>query len=335
MPFFKDIPDFKKYFKIAAAFDFEQLNVFLKDVDKTVLKKYLGAAFLGEIQAKYTTSITGGAALGGKDLILVELIRSCTPSFAIAKWIPTGQVSIDNTGIKINQTENSKAAYQYQVKDLQNSLLQTGTVALEDLLEYLDDNAVDFNTYKISAEYSSNRELFVNSSKEFVKHYSALGSSRVSFFLMRSIIKKVEDFEIKSVLLPDLFNSLKTKLKAGTVFNSNEQKLVDLIRPAIAHFTIAKSINELAAQISQDGYLVFDGSASSQTIDTKKTSPENTIGKMQHAALIDAKAYMDQLKTLLESNKDTYTLYRDDATYVAITSGVTPQNPKNSFYSGI
>lgn len=340
MGFFKDTEDFKKYMSINAAFTFAQLEAYIKIVDATVLRKYLGATFLSELQVKYNKHIqkdpsTMPVKLTGKDAELIELIRLCTPNFVILTWIPSGQVQIENTGIRIVSSATVKPAFQWQVKKLEDSLHQNGTIALEDVLEYLDKNINDFETYKNSDEYKANKDLFVGSSSEFVKHYSAMQSGRVNYFLLKSILKKVEDFEIQSILLPTLFDSLKTKLKSATAFSTQEQKLVDLIRPAIVHSTVARSINELACRISPDGYLVFDNTGGRESLDTKKQASDQSLNRMQYAAELDAKTYLDKLKTFLDANKADYPLYTGDPQYVS--SEITPQtqNPNNSFYSAV
>ena len=338
--FFKDTEDFKNYFQVTASFSFEQLSAYLRQVDSTVLVKYLGSAFVADLQDKYDKSIQKDPsklpeALTGKYVQLIELIRICTPNYAMLKWLPTGQVQIDNGGIKITSTTTHKQAWEWQVIKLENALLEGGLIGLEEILKYLEENIDDFTAYKSSAEYKANRSLFVNTSEQMATHFSAMNCARVNFFLFKSILKKVEIFDIKPILLPDLFNDLKAKLDSENPLSDEYKALLECIRPAVVHLTIARAVNELAARVSADGFLIFDNTSGRESLKTRKTAPENTLNKMQLAAESDGKTYLADLKAFLEANKEDYPLYANDPQYKTYTTGVIAQDPNNSFYSAL
>lgn len=311
MGFFRNTEEFKACLSINASFNYEDLNVYIREVDRTILRKHLGAIFLSEIQ----TAFDGTAPLGAKVQQLVELIRLCSAPFAIIRWIPAGQLSIDDSGIRIISTDTHKQAFQWQIRNLVGSLNEAGTNALEDLLEFLERNLADFPTYKNSDEFKANRELFVPSASEFQKYYSPLTNCRVNFSRFRSIIRKVEDFEVKAVLLPGLFNSLKSVLKSGEDLDGNQSALMELIRPAVVNLTIARAVNELSAELNPEGFLVFDNTTVRDTIEGKKQSDQATLNRIAQAAEMDGRAYLDQLKSLLESKKILYPLYASDPLY--------------------
>jgi hypothetical protein len=334
--FFKDIADFKNYLTINVSFNFKELSVYLKSVDTNILKKYLGETFYTQAQTAYNASITlqNPQPIIGEMAQVIELIRQCTPYFAIAKWIPVGQVMIDNSGIRITTSENVKPAFQWQVRELKDSLNETGTTSLENLLEYLEKTISAFPAYKSSDEYKSNKSLFVSSSKLFLENYSLMLGGRSNYYRLKSTIKKIEEFEVKAVILPDLYNYLKTKSKAGTAFNDSDNALMDLIIPAVVNLTIAKAVNEIPAKLNADGFLVFDNTTG-ESLDSKKSASHVDLSRIGLEADKDGRTYLKKLKEYLEANKTTYLLYANDSTYIETTTTTNTQADTDSFYSAL
>lgn len=333
--FFKDIADLKKYVSVNKAMSFDDMKVSLNDVDRSILKNYLGKDFLSELQTSYNASIAETPTpLTGTTLELVEMLRASTANFALANWAPSGQLSIDSSGIRINSTAENKTAFQWQIKDLIDTCNQRGFNALDEALIFLADNIADFDTYKDSDEFKENASLFLSSAKDFTKYYSAFSNSPVQFWKVRSIIRKVEDFVVKAVLLPDLYTEMKEDLAAGTELSPENKKLLAYIKPLVAHFTISRAINELAASINPNGFLIFNNTSTGGTINNAKSANTELV-RIGHAAEQDAKTYYKQLADFLEANKDEYPTYTGDATYTAATTAVDLNDDDNNFYAAI
>lgn len=334
--FFKDTVDLKKYVSVNASMSITEMTIFLGDVDRTITKKHLGTSFFNEIQAAYNASISTPTATApnAKQAALIELLKSATANFAIAKWIPSGQLSIDSSGIRIANTETYKTAFQWQIKELERSVNEVGFNALEEALDYLEANIDDFTTYKNSNEFKENNVLFLRSSVEMSKYYSAFNNSRFNYLKIRSIIRKTEDFEIKSILLPDLYADYKTKLQNGETLGANAKALVELAKPAIAHLSIARAINELSASINPDGFLVFE-SVGSNNYDGKKQAGDSALTRVAYAAELDGQSYLKILKDYLETNKADYPLYTNDPKYVLPADETEINDDTKSFYSAV
>lgn len=333
--FFKDIDDLKTILSVNAQMDFNQMVIFLNDVDRTILKKYLGSEFLAELQTLFEAE-NSFDDFEGTEKDLMNLLRVSSANFALAKWIPSGQLSIDDSGIRIANTDTHKTAFPWQIEKLERSVNELGYNALEELLAHLEQHIDDYDTYKASSVYAVNNYLFIKSSEEFTTYFEALNSSRINFIKLRSIIRKVEDFEIKAVILPDFFNDLKTKLKAGDTIGANAQKVIDLIKPALAHLTIAKAVNELSAVITPDGFVVFDTtSASAAGADAKKNIESAALNRIALAAEQDGKSYLKILADFLETNKADYPLFTGDTLYVAPAEQVDVNDGKRNFYIGM
>lgn len=331
--FFKNIEDYKKYVSVNGNFKFEEISVYLNDINGTILSTYLGDTFLEELKTAFNNAVSFDA-LTGKQKVLIGMLRESTSRFALIGWMPLGQVSIDQAGIRIAKGEHHATAFQWQIKDIKEQLNELGFNALDRALLYLEKNLNDFNTYKTSDEYKENTSLFVSSAKEFAKHCSPFKNSCINFIKIRSIIKTVEDFSIKSTILPDYFNDLKTKIAAGEVLGANAKIIVEMIKPALVNLTVALAVNELAASLTPQNYLVFDNTGGRETIDNQKQAGEAALNRIATAAANKGKTYLDILAKYIEKNKDNYPLFKNDALYVLPEQVVEVNSGNKTFFSG-
>lgn len=334
--FFYDSADFQKYIPINYNFVFEAISIYLKDTDRTLLKKYLGEDFTIELQNIFD-EVTEIKNIPEAYSELIELIRVSTANFALASWLPLGQVNISQLGVSINSTENMKTAFQWQIKDIEETCRERGYTAFDDVLEYLEKNidADEFATYKNSDEFAENKSLFVPSSKEFCKYFSLFENSRINFIKLRSTIVSVEDFDIKPVLLSDLFDDLKEKLQGTTALTDDEKNLIAKIKPAVVNLTVAKAINNLAIVINNKGLMTFDNTGGKQTQESQKHAPDNTLARIAHSAEHAGRAYLKQLADYLETNKTDYPIYTSDSTYTAPEDIADINDGDNPFFVGI
>lgn len=334
--FFKDTADYKTLIPTEANFTFGNIAMYLTDVDRTIFKKYLGKDLLNELQIAFDAADSFNELTGlKKDLI--ELLRQSSANFALPKWAPIGQVNIGNGGITINSTAETKTAFQWQIKDIEEHCNQVGYSALEEALEFLQENLNEtvFESYKESEEYKENRYLFISSGKEFATYFSGFDSSRVNFYKLRSLIKKVEDFDIKSVILPELFLDLKQKLQSGEVLGANSKTIIDMIKPALANLVVAKGINELSIVIDAKGIMTFDNTGGRETIENKKHSSDTVLSRIAYAANKDGRTYLKELADYLESNKTNYPLFKNSSKYVAPESAANLNSGEFNFYTAL
>jgi hypothetical protein len=334
--FFKDIIDYKKYVSVTASFKFDEMKIYLNDVDSSVLKKHLGATFLSELQTLFNNE-SSAEDLESPFKEIVEMLRISSAHLALEKWVPFGQVSISQSGINITSSDTTKTAWEWQVRDIQARCNETGFNALEDALEYLEKNIEEeeFDSYKTSDEFKENNSLFVSSAKEFCRHYSLFSVARHNFYRIRSVIKTVEYFDIKSVILPDYFDSLKDTLKAGEAFEPIDQTIVDMIRPAVVYLTVSKAINELAVSINENGLVIFDNVGGRQTTKSNKQASDSILARIAHNAEVTGRTYLKSLANYLEKHKDQYDLFTNDSLYVDPADETDLNSGDKPFYVGL
>lgn len=334
--FFHDTDDFRKYVGVNADMDFQTLSPILVQVDKAVLKPYLGEELVTELQEHFDTEETF-EALDQEDVKtkLIDILREASSHLALAKWIPLGQVMIDGSGIGISTSTNRKTAFQWQIKNAEQHCLTTGNNAIDEALRFIINNIEDFDSYSSTDMYRDRISMFVPSAKEFTKYFSALNNSMLNYMKLLSIMRKVEDFEIKSVLLDDLFAELKLELIENEIgVDSEKFKLIEKIKPAVVNLTIAKAINELSAKLTSDGFIVFDNTGASETIEKSRPGNIDELSRMANACKIDGLSYLGSLKTYLEKNKSHFSTYTSDASYEGPEDAIDINNGDLNFFAG-
>jgi hypothetical protein len=315
MSLFKTTAEIKKYLSVNISVKFESVKPDIDQIEESVIKRYLGDDQYDDLHTKYN----GTDPLEEEDQKLLEKVQLPLIYLAYAKYLPVNQVQFTDAGVKVTSTANSKTAWEWQIKDLENSFNQKGFDGLEALLVFLEKNKNTYTDWAESDAYSEFKKYFINSAKEFQSFYN-IRYSRLTFLSLESIMKKVEDFAIKPALGATLFKELKDKIKAGTAFTEEETAIAELINPAIAHLTIAKACTELRVEFTGNDFVVNQFA----TAGTKSNpaTDEIILGKRKQAE-IDGNVYLRDLVNFLNKNasEDKYASYFTSDNYKAPADG--------------
>ncbi len=247
---------------------------------------------------------------------LLAKVQAALTCFAFNLWLPFGQVQIDNSGIRIANTDTMKTAFQWQTDKLDQSSLQSGFSALEQLLVFMEANKSDYSLWAGSSSYTVYKSLFITTAIQFDTLFS-INQSRLVFISLMPAMKKVEDFFIRAVLDPATFASIKSDITSGTV-GADNQALLNYIQPAVAHLAIAKGLTDKSITLNDRGVLTFRDVG---RITTKAYEPaaSDILDAIQRQANEDGRAYLKILTDYLNANASSskYTSYFSSSLYVA------------------
>ena len=177
---------------------------------------------------------------------------------------------------------------------------------LDFLFEFLEDNADTYDLWKCSSAYTVFKQFFINTAKEFSQLYDIRGS-RLTFLALTATMKKVEEFQIASVISQPLFDEIKTQI-AGELSADNKILLDDHIKPALAHLTVSRAAVDLTVQITEAG--IFIKKVEDEKIQSKAKAPDPNISAVITAARTDGMAYIERMESFLNENADKYPLYK-------------------------
>jgi len=305
---FTDISEFKEQVSVTKAMEIDSLAPKISHALRKYLQPWLGPVLTTSIVAAHAGVPTA------QEQALIDEIQPSLANFAWGEYIPLASVSIDDSGISRKENDNYKSAFSGQIEDLKTDAFQTGYDNLEYLLEFLEDNEVDYPTWvNNNPGYTKNKELFINTAAEFELHYP-IHQGRQTFHALRTTIIDVECLYILACIGRDFFDHLKAKILAKQAFTTAELEAVNLIRKAIAQFTIHDVSVQSWVKFNSQGVMYVERKGSESEVKEKKTAKDNQISVKIRHALERGNQWIDKLKELLNNNLDDYPTYRDDIT---------------------
>ncbi len=305
----KDIETLQAIVDITKSIDFDQIKSSIQDAENEFIIPAIGKALYDELNEAYEPV---SPTLDANQEKLLPYIQKPLGYLATMLWLPEGMVKVTGSGIHITSTENMKTAWQWQTDKLEFKYLRSGFRDIDLMLEYLEENKDDFESWTDSTAYTITRENFISNAKTFSKYFN-IDNSRRMFMRLKPMMIKVEDFIIKANLGDEYFNEIKDEILEDDVSDDNKV-ILEYIQKATAPLTIARALDEGLLDVGPDGVFINifnDGTKS------KQQPAEIRIAKASERAFIDGNNYLRQMRTFLNKNADgeTYTTYRDSDAY--------------------
>jgi hypothetical protein len=324
MALFSTTEELKEYLPATGTFDFAAVKPYIHQAEVKYIMPYLGVDQFNQLRVAYQAN-----SLSSAQTKLLELVRIPLANFAFALFVPVGQLQIAASGIQQGGSKDKKAAAQWQIDELQASFMNAGYDSIDPMLEYLEENKLLFPAWAGSSAYTVLKQFFINTARQF-SEFVWINESRRTFLVLRAQMKKVEEFSILSILCKPLFAELKAQTLSSAISEAN-QVLLDLIRPAVAHLTIARAIEELSVVFSENGIQVSNSTVSTYT-KGKQPAPDLQLQRLKSQAQTDGETYLAQIRELLEGDLDAYPLYRDSPCYQSKAHRLYQNDPESGLY---
>ena len=256
---FKDTIKLTEYAEITASTNFMSVKPTIQRIEDKHLLTLLGKELYTELNEAYTDA-SNESSLTDELKALLYYCRKLIGSYLGYYFAPIADVKFSDSGVRRSETASEKTAYQYQVSNFREACLQNGDDASEALLEFLEENSTDYDSWVNSDAFTRYKLLFIKSGKEFNELFPSHSPYR-NYWAMRAKMVDVEEQHIRAALGDALFDALKEKDKAETpAFSPEEEKLLFKIKKAIANFTVSFAIPLLAVRIDANGITVATSS---------------------------------------------------------------------------
>ena len=262
---------------------------------------------------------------------LLEMIRK--PLALYALWLGADEfgVSISSQGIQVIETPTHKTAPQYRVQNLKENWIRRANTSLDLVLKFLDEHKEDYPGYE-----PQDADLFIRGTLEFNSEVDIRESRRV-FVSLKPVIRSVEKKYIRPTLSAELFDELKNAWKSDDELTTAQLVLLDLIRPALAHLTMARALLEISIDILDWG--IFDTAGNTfANVSSKQASNKDRISIMAEANQRDGESELKALQQYLDeiASEDIYTAYFHSTRYagkaIAETRNEFINKSDNSFF---
>jgi len=306
---------------------------YIGEAQESFIRPVLGDVLYGQLQdAMALDPVHADDGTTDENLAkLLEMIRK--PLALYALWLGADEfgVSVSSQGIQVIETPTHKTAPQYRVQNLKENWIRRANTSLDLALKFLDEHRADYPGY-----VQQDAELFIRSTPEFNSELDIRESRRV-FIALKPVIRSVEKKYIRPALSSELFDELKQAWKTGDVLSKELADLMDLIRPALAHLTMARALMEISIDILDWG--IFDTAGNTfSNVSSKQASNKERIAIMAEANQRDGEAELKALQQFLDENagEDLYASYFHSSRYagkkMAVHRNEFNNKPDNSFF---
>ena len=279
---------------------------YIDEAQETFIKPVLGNALYDQLQG--TMAIDPVPADDGTaEAKLAELLVMIRKPLALyALWLGADEfgVSISSQGIQVIETPTHKTAPQYRVQNLKENWIRRANTSLDHVLKFLDEHKVAYPGFD-----PQDADLFIRGTLEFNSEVDIRESRRV-FVSLKPVIRSVEKKYIRPTLSTELFDELKKALQSDEALTTAQLNLLDLIRPALAHLTMARALIEISIDVLDWG--IFDTAGNTfANVSSKQASNKERIGIMAEANQRDGEAELKALQQFLDENAsdDVYSAY--------------------------
>jgi len=285
---------------------------YIDEAQETFIKPVLGDVLYGQLQRLMNPVILDPKE-GPIDSRLADLLIMIHKPLALyALWLGSDEfgVSISSQGIQVIETPTHKTAPQYRVQNLKENWIRRANTSLDLVLKFLDEHKEDYPGYELQ-----DADLFIRSTLEFNSEVDIRESRRV-FVSLKPIIRSIEKKYIRPTLSAELFDELKATLQSKEGLSKDQTVLMDLIRPALAHLTMARALLEISIDILDWG--IFDTAGNTfANVSSKQASNKERISIMAEANQRDGEAELKALQEFLDesASEDLYPAYFHSTRY--------------------
>ena len=311
----------------------ENWSPYIEEAQETFIRPVLGDPLYRQLQetADPTTREPEKQPLDPRFVDLLDLVRK--PLALYALWLGADEfgVSVSSQGIQVIETQTHKTAPQYRVQNLKENWIRRANTSLDLVLKFLDEHREDYPSY-----ICQDAELFIRSTLEFNSEVDIRESRRV-FVALKPIIRSVERKYIRPALSAELFDELKSALKSNAELTMDQKVLLDLIRPALAHLTMARALVEISIDVLDWG--IFDTAGNTFTnVSSKQASNSERIAVMAEANQRDGEAELKALQLFLDetASETVYPEYFNSSRYAGKAKAEQRieflNKPDNSFF---
>lgn len=320
--------EIREYLAVNKSATYDLLKPHILNASRKFLKPLLGKDQFDQLIAAHD-ALTETP----EELDLLEYAQRLSAYYMQVLALPTMLVHFSDIGIQEQTSHDgsNNGPRLWVYNELMASALKAAGEAAEDLLQFLEENAVDYPLWTASDAYSFSHELFINSATEMGRYIETRGN----YALWLSVRKYITNFSEPDWILPAVcqaqFDELKTQISANTV-SANNAALIAKIKPVVAFssfYEASKFINIIA---TPEGLRMANtGVPSTGRTDTKADLEQ--MEQFRRTCKEKADSKYTQLKQFIIDNISDYPLIEASDCYT-VTKCTTPINLDQSGSTG-
>lgn len=305
---FNTTAEIKQFITVGTNFSPEAVEPYLAPAAERYLRPWLE----GQLD-ELVTAYNAGPLSPPLDALLPYVQRALI-NLAFWHYAPTAHLLINDAGISVATSEVFKPASMGKATEFRDELIAAGFDAIEPMLEFLEDNVVDYPIWAVSPAPTRNRELFINTSRVFSDSYP-LKEGRRTFEHLRPLMKQVETFNILPILGQTYFDEIKFEILNDSLSIPNQTAL-DIIRNASAHLTIAAGLTRSWVALTADGVATSERIAIQENVKQKSSGGITQVSALAEKSIQTGDAFVNQLHQHLYNNLPDYPTFENGEAYI-------------------
>lgn len=307
---FNNIDDLKQYVGGGANVNLElsSISAAMHSALRNHILPWLGQAQWAALLADYTPNAADITGMDDSLEALLPYVRRPLALLTMYEYGQVGGIMVSESGFHRSETDTRKTAFKYQENAYKRWHLDDGYEAIEEMLNFLEDNEGDYALWAADDAYVANKSLVINTATELRKHYSKY-LSRYTFETLRPLIEDVEVFAIKPLLGDDQYDEVKDWIMMkATGLDAKELQLLKLIRRAVANFTIEEGLKRLWVKIEGKNVVEAEG-LEPQTYEKYSSAAGTAMNSIQRHLQEHANIHIQNIKQFLTDNASDFPLY--------------------------
>jgi len=319
-----------KYLVSTENIDFSKFSSTIQLVEYTVIIPLIGKPLYDRLQAYANGSSESEVEQ------LFDFTQRAITFLTFDRLYAILNMKIGDSGVFANvDQENRRSLYQYETIDAQETIRFNAYEALDNILNYCEENIAKFQEFTQSNSYIDKRKYFVFDVKTAIEYYPTL-NKRLVFLKLFPAIKTNQKEVIKPLIgaafMNELLSYLYTNEDSGSGSGNTENENYNLIINAIQCFLVNKSISQelfkLQVEFNDTGLFVNNQLSTGSNYKEKKNIDSSLILKIREECNNKANSKIEWLRKFLNINADSFPTYKNSTSYVEV------ENTPHTFKTG-
>ncbi len=181
---------------------------------------------------------------------LIHAVRYPIAIEGYRTFAPNKDLAHTNKGRVTRIEDKEQAPFEWMIERDNVAMERKYYKSLDDLITYLDNNHLD--AWKVTESYKDTHNLFIRTTRDYDKYFP-IDKSHYLLIKLAPGIRLSEDNDIKSRIGKDMYDTMKTALKAGN--SVSDEDLLEKIKEALVYKSMAWAMRRLSVQLFPEGVL--------------------------------------------------------------------------------
>lgn len=288
----KTVDELKSYVSsIHKQLSFSQVHSFVEQAEFKYLVPFVGLELLQELEEAHS-----GQTLTAEQKQLHKFLCTAAAFYAVLDAAPFLALQFGPSGVADQTAGGTGPVRQWSYFNFENAAATNADVFLDMALAFLDKNIGKFQSWKESEAYTQSKSLYINTAAE-LSRYLNIQNSRRAFIALVPFIQRAEELYIIPALGEDLHEGLKESMLGDGQYGEERTKLLRLLKPALAQYTLIEAIPEISFTVAGSGFKLL---AENDGIKQRLGISKDERNEISVAAQRRADQYMRDLRTFLD-----------------------------------